>query len=233
MPRQKKKKPRRQWSHREAPTPFETSLEEDLAKQRRRQQQRQLEAEKRKKLEPPQEQQQQQQQQLHEGLEIEFSQIHKRPVRPEDIIFKGLQTSTLDDLTGLSSLSLAYAQTQCSILSPYHRHRVRQVWQTKYLLELLHINPRASALYSHKFKWLDYSLPDGMHCSWDLTCKHFLHPSARTFDVALFSEGSPQQLPTIATAVQGGWGLFQPPRGRDHRVHTLRGYVSTSCQISL
>jgi hypothetical protein len=217
MTRRKNKKIRRQGSREYQPAPTAMSLDEDLRQQRLRQQQRQEEAEKKKKLEPPKQE---------EEPEIEVP-YKRRQVRPQDMISKGMRTTTLEDLTRLPSLYLAYAQEQSPFLSPRHRQRIRQVWHSQYLLEQLQVNPRASALYSRKFKWLDHSLPDGMHCSWDLTCKHSLHPSARTFDVALFSEDDPQQqqLPTIATAVQGGWGLFQPPRGRTHRVQTLRGYV--------
>jgi hypothetical protein len=197
----------------------ETSLEDDLLQQRIRQQQRVKEAEKKKDLEkmttPP------------ENDESEFDIRAPLPIRPQHLMLKGM-TPSLQQVTGsgFPSLYLQYSQERSPLFQSHHRHRLRQVWHAKYLLENLQIYPRASTLYSRsrKLKWSDHSLPDGMHCSWDMTCKNDLHPSARTFDVAIL-QGDDDQLPNIATTVQGGWGLFQPPRGRDQRVHALRGYV--------
>jgi hypothetical protein len=110
-----------------------------------------------------------------------------------------------------SSLVLGYVQESTPIWSPCCRGRIRQLFQTKYLLEGMVINARASALYGGKkqqLKWVDHTLPDGLHCSWDLTCKYHLHPSARTMDVAMVGT---DLHPTIATTIQGGWAVFRPP----------------------
>ena len=198
---------------------YENSLDEDLRQQRLRQQQREAKEEEESKNQ--------------EEIEPNLSQIpvppnkddrqseidSPFPSRPMHIDLKnGFPVDK--ELRKISSLLLQSWHEQSPVLTPSHRCRIRRVWHSKFLLENMNIYPRASTLYSRKLKWLDHALPDGTHSSWDMTCKHHLHPSARTLDVALNAGDS---LPTIATAIQGGWGLFQPPRGREDRVHTLRG----------
>ena len=216
MPRRKtKKRLRRQRSREASPPPrgvvFETSLEEDLRQQRLRQEERRRQEEE-KEAEPSAESSSNEN---YDGTRI---------VVPQHLISRGLITS-LTDITSFSSLHMGYAHEQSPVLSRYNRHRIRQLWHSKYLLEEMEVNRRASSLYSKKYKWPDHSLPDGMHCSWDLACKQTLHPSSRTLDVAQLNTvgGSHDDLPTIATAIQGGWGLLQPSSGRENRIHTFRG----------
>jgi hypothetical protein len=215
MPSRKNKKHRRQ-SYRDDET---SSIEDDLRQQRLRQQQRQ-------------EEQAKQEKELEDAKEkiVEEEEIPEPPpqrAQPEQWILKGMKTTTSLQTAAVASTNFpspiwACLLEQSPLLSSHHRHRLRQVWHAKYLLEHIGINPRAANIYSRKpLKWLDHSLPDGMHCSWDMTCKHQLHPSARTMDVALL-EG--EELPTTATSVQGGWGVFQPQgRQQQHGFRTLRG----------
>jgi hypothetical protein len=121
------------------------------------------------------------------------------------------------------------AMTQHSpTLSSRRRGRLGYWTASKFMLENLSVNPRASALYSRKIKWADHLLPNELHCSGDLTCKHHLQPSARTLDVARSSLTDTHSggLPAVATVLHGGWGLYQPPTERfESRIQTLRWYV--------
>lgn len=115
-----------------------------------------------------------------------------------------------------SSLVLGYALEATPIWTSSQRGRIRQLFQSRYLMDTMAVNSRASALYGgRKLKWVDHTLPDGLHCSWDLTCKYHLHPSARTMDVAMMGTDT---RPTVATVVQGGWAVFRPPT----RTNTMR-----------
>eukprot|EP00980_Cylindrotheca_fusiformis_P002881 scaffold674_cov126-Cylindrotheca_fusiformis.AAC.20 len=87
------------------------------------------------------------------------------------------------------------------------------------------VNPRASVLYGKKRKWRTHELPDGMNAPFDLTCKSYLHASARTFDVATLEEN---RLPAIGTAFQGGFGVFSATLGRPNQFHSMRGYFGRS-----
>lgn len=128
----------------------------------------------------------------------------------------------------ISSLWGLVITQQSPGLSSRQRGRWNHWTASKYLLENIHMEPRASTLYSGKLKWADHLLPNDMYCSGDLTCKHHLHPSARTFDVAQMTDNDNMlsSLPAIATVLQGGWGLYQPATRQMHsRIQTLRWYV--------
>ena len=111
--------------------------------------------------------------------------------------------------------------SQSAIANPMQRTKLRQLWYGRYLFESMHVFPKASSFYSST-RWRDYQVPDGLHCSWDLTCKFHLHPSARTFDVV--NADSASELPCIATVVQGGVLLMQPgfQQSTENRVNFLR-----------
>jgi hypothetical protein len=191
-----------------------TSLEEDLRQQRQRQQQRDKERAEQANAAGAAEKNPLEQQ---EGIcPIFIAGTLPRP--QQQLLWKGVTSSymTNEASSQLSpsyskpSFGLGYLQEASPFLTTHGRaQRLRCLWHSKYLLENICVHSRASALYSKKLKWLDHTLPDGLHCSWDLTCKHRLHPSARTIDVAMIDELD--QLPTIATIVQGGWGLFRVP----------------------
>lgn len=145
------------------------------------------------------------------------------------------QTTTWPEFTPNMSFlyGLAIIQ-QSSGLHPRKRSRLGAWTCSRYLLENMQTNNRASRLYSKDIKWLDHIVPGDMHCSWDMTCKHYLHASARTLDVSMPSGGhSPHggfgdnpNLPTIATTLQGGWGIYQPSASnREAGIRTSRWCV--------
>jgi hypothetical protein len=112
---------------------------------------------------------------------------------------------------------------QSPCLGPRKRTLLGTWMSSRYLLDNLHCHPRASLLYSKNIKWSDHILPGDMHCAWDMTCKQHLHASARTMDVASPIDQGVGILPNIATALQGGWGVYQPATGyRESRIHTTR-----------
>jgi len=114
-------------------------------------------------------------------------------------------------------------QQQSPGLNTRKRTRLGRWMSSKYLFGNLQCNRRASLLYSDEYKWTDQVLPGDMYCSWDMACKHYLHSSARTLDVAYPNDADAGMLPTVATALQGGWGIFQPRTSyRDSRIHTSR-----------
>jgi hypothetical protein len=181
----------------------ETSIEEDLRQQRLRQKER-------KKKEPPQQKESPVDEEVEQSIPFETI-----PTRRQDVILRGMATTTLENLVRLPTLSFGFLPNESPLLSSRQKNRIQNIWHSKYLLENMLVNPRASMLYK-KIKWRNHPLPDGMNASVDMTCKSYLHASSRTFDVATLEEG---RLPTIATAVQGGLGIF----GRQDQFHTLRG----------
>lgn len=117
--------------------------------------------------------------------------------------------------------------------NPRQKRRLAYWTASKHILENLHIDRRAATMYSRKIKWADHELPTDMYSSGDMTCKYYLHPSARSLDVAQMPDGDSNggRLPTVATTLQGGWGLYQPATGhRESRVHTSRWYVRNYCE---
>jgi hypothetical protein len=108
--------------------------------------------------------------------------------------------------------------------------RLRHIWYGRHLVQNLQVHAKALTLYSQA-KWSQYQLPHGWYCPWDLTCKYHCHPSARTLDVSMMmnqrttttttarhrtnssstsSSSLQYPLPTIVSAVQGGFVLCQP-----------------------
>jgi hypothetical protein len=186
-----------------------------LREQRVRQQKRAQEAEKEKaktpKACPPTEKERR----LHNPLP-------RRDVLARHLIHRGVASH--QDVTSVQSHALASAYETLASPPLRQRTKIRQLWHGRYLYESMKSFPRASRFY-HRSRWRDYQVPDGLYCSWDLTCKFRLHPSARTFDVAMADETT--QLPHIATAVQGGLLLLQHglERSSHHRVNCLHRYV--------
>jgi hypothetical protein len=209
MPRRKKKKLKQDGDWERHKAPVTTSIEDDLRQQRMRQQQRQEEEEKEKAVE-------------RSDPMIEEEQVEVEIVKPhvQQLLLKGaFPIQPILNRYG-SSLSLACLLEQSPSLNARYRHNLRQVWHSKYLLEHIHINRRASVFYNrNQLRWMDHSLPDGIFCAWDMACKHNLHTSSRTLDVGLFGEDC---LPSIATAVQGGWALMKHPQEPERGVCTMR-----------
>jgi hypothetical protein len=210
MTRRKSKKLRRQFREGNESTEdgpkLETSIEEDLRQQRIRRKERQKE----ELFKLPR----------NNGDDTENSiPFEKPPLKRQDLISRGLATSCLEDLVSLPALSFGFVRNESPLFTPLQNHNLGNIWHSKYLLENVRINPMASQLYSQKIKWRSQALPDGSFSTSDMTCKYHLHPSARTFDVATSDETSDP--PMIATAVQGGFGIFSA----FPRFHTLRGYV--------
>lgn len=231
MPRRKSKKLRRHQQQQDRHQSFVTtntnSLEEDLKQQRLRQKDRNKQKEEELLLLDKQRQILDQQEQEQNVNEKEFSLRRRRPlVSQQDLVLRGMSTTRVQDIVGLPSLSLQFIQMESPVLLPRTRSYIQSVWHSKYLLENAVINHRATRLYDRKLKWRYHSLPDGMHYTTiDMTCKQNLHPAARTFDVAMMTTEVGGNLPTIATCIQGGFGLFAPSRSGNNRFHTLRGYV--------
>ncbi|KAL3939580.1 MAG: hypothetical protein SGBAC_005727 [Bacillariaceae sp.] len=214
MPRRKNKKLKRQEQFNQPKDEciFETSIEEDLQRQRQRQWEREKEVMKEES----------------EGDRMEEMStplVKKCETRRQDIILRGMSTTSLVDIAQLPARSLFSIHNESPLLSCSQRNRIQNLWHSKYLLTRMHMNPKASLMYnskSNKVKWRNHSLPDGTTAPVDLACKSNLHSAARTMDVVIQDEG---QLPTIGTTVQGGFGLFTAAYGRQERFHTLRGYV--------
>jgi hypothetical protein len=195
-----------------AASPAINSIEEDLRLQRLRQQQRLEEVEKENKAKPfdP------------ETGEQEELVVEAVPAHAEQLILKGAFPIQPFMHHFGSSLSLACVLEQSPSLNSRYRCSLRQIWHSKYLLEQVRVNQRASLLYCdsrRQLRWTDHSLPDGMFCAWDMACKHHLHASSRTFDIGLTGEDC---LPTIATAVQGGLALLQQSREPQSAACTMR-----------
>lgn len=198
---------------------FETSIEEDLRQQRLRQ-------DARKPKEPAE-------QQVAPTIDLEAEGsvlVESCPTRRQDVILRGMATTPAEKLTRLPALSFAFLQNESPLLSARQKDRIRNIWHSKYLLENTLVNPRASMLYKKKLKWRNHALPDGMNAPVDMTCKSYLHASARTFDVATLEEDG---LPTITTTIQGGFGVFTASYGRHDNFHTLRGWVLLQANVHI
>ena len=125
-----------------------------------------------------------------------------------------------------SSIVLSYDIPSNPISSKWKRNYLRTCWPVQHQFENMSINPKAAALYCKK-KWaMKHTLPDSVtQCAWDLSCKHRLHSSARTFDVALLDDDDVRTTdthPTIVTIFQDGWGLFHHTLHPHHRINTLQ-----------
>lgn len=209
--------------------PQPSSLEEDLRQQRLRQQKRDKEVQGRKARNKEAADAADSQPPSDLTDETYAAQQVASSSCPHHLILKAASTAPLrghDSSIRLpSSLPLWYVQQASAPSTAHQRGRIRQLFHSKYLMEGMFVNARAAALYGVKLKWVDHTLPDGLHCSWDLTCKYHLHSSARTMDVAMVGTDC---LPTVATTVQGGWATFRPPRTGgtgpvgNNAVHTFR-----------
>ena len=217
MPRRKSKKPRRQFEKESIDSAsnrmFTTTIEEDLRQQRLQQKERE-----RKESES---QSQSEFKMVEEDNDVE--PFDRRQVQRQDILLRGTSTTHINDLVRLPSLSLCFIQNESPLLLPHSKTKIRNLWHSKYLLENAQVTSRASCLYNPNLKWRSHTLPDGTMALSDMTCKDYLHPAARTLDVASNDMGC---LPTIATCMQGGFGLFSWSRQRKQtRFQMLRGYV--------
>jgi hypothetical protein len=227
------------WKRQRGPSPDEkrisNSIEDDLRIQRLRQQERLAEKQQEDKNEQPTDDEEEDENDI--GAEIP-KPSKASLLLPHHLIVKGDALNWPGYTPKISSLWMHSIIQQSPGLSVRLRARLGHWAASKHLLENLQINARASTMYSKKVKWGDHALPNDMHCSWDMTCKHHLHPSARTLDVAsTFDDddsGMSSGLPAVATVLQGGWGLFQPPvmEHREPQIQTLRWYVSATCKGS-
>ncbi|CAJ1951646.1 unnamed protein product [Cylindrotheca closterium] len=210
MPRRKNKKFKRQkrHNHQNDECLFETSIEEDLRRQRQRQIERERDREMMKEFEEDR------------MDETDTSFVENVETRRQDIVLRGMSVAPLIDIAQLPARSLLSVHNESPLLSRIQRNRIQNLWHSRYLLSQMHVHSKASLLYTRKVKWRNHSLPDGTSAPVDLTCKSNLHSAARTMDVVTFDEG---QLPTIATTVQGGFGIFTAAYGRQERFNTLRG----------
>lgn len=216
MSRRKNKKFKRQKrhdDHKNDMSIFETSIEEDLRQHRQRHCEREHDGE---KMKEPEEDRMD---------ETDTPFLENVKTRRQDIVLKGMSTTSLVDIAQLSARSLLSIQNESPLLSRTQRNRIQNLWHSRYLLSQMHLDSKASLLYTREVKWRNHALPDGTSAPVDLTCKSNLHSAARTLDVVTFDDG---QLPTIATTVHGGFGLFTAAYGRQGRFHALRGYVTGS-----
>eukprot|EP00526_Cylindrotheca_closterium_P005927 CAMPEP_0113618834 /NCGR_PEP_ID=MMETSP0017_2-20120614/9550_1 /TAXON_ID=2856 /ORGANISM="Cylindrotheca closterium" /LENGTH=580 /DNA_ID=CAMNT_0000528373 /DNA_START=143 /DNA_END=1885 /DNA_ORIENTATION=- /assembly_acc=CAM_ASM_000147 len=217
MPRRKNKKFKRQKRHdhnHKDECIFESSIEEDLRRQRQRQKEREKD---REMLKEPEEEDRMD--------ETDTPFVEKCETRRQDIVLRGMSTTSLVDIAQLPARSLLSVHNESPLLSRTQRNRIQNLWHSRYLLSQMHMHSKASLLYTRKVKWRNHALPDGTSAPVDLTCKSHLHSAARTLDVVKFDHDHDggQQLPTIATTVQGGFGIFTAAYGRQDSFHTLRG----------
>lgn len=231
-----------------------SSLEEDLRQQRQRQQQRlakqQREQEKRSKISQGDNSGEDIDEiderdlhpshslviQPHHHLVVKgsslpwprYPQHHQQPLQHDNIHVGNSYTSTP------SSFALLYSITQQSPTLSLHQRQRLSHWQySRFLLENMLVNTKASTFYQggQKLKWQDHMLPDGTYCAYDMACKQQLQPSARTLDVGMMiphathnGRGSNNHhdsttsvdsasnfLPTIVSTVHSGFMLYQPP----------------------
>ena len=142
---------------------------------------------------------------------------------PHHIITNGCATRWPDFPPEFSFLYGFAIQQQSPGLDARKRSRLGRWMSSRYLLDNLQNNRQASLLYTKNHKWSDQIVPGDLHCSWDMTCKHHLHSSARTLDVACPIDQDVGTLPRVVTALQGGWGVYEPSTShRESRIHTSR-----------
>lgn len=242
MPRkQKKNKRHRKGSYDRNSLPNDdtlaTSLEEDLRQQRIRQQERQ------KRREKQEEQRKLEREDDDCNHDVGYQPIYeKNPsvtsafARTQHLILKGsvspsstIPNSKPGDKTDPSALSsivrlppsflLFHSEQASPILSLYKRRTLRKLWSAQHHLESITLTPRAASLYC-KTKWPQHHTIEhhsNLRCSWDLSCKRRLHPSARTFDVARLGS---EPTPSIASIFQDGWGLLR--QKSQHKVNSIK-----------
>mmetsp|Transcript_86274 Transcript_86274/g.175284 ORF Transcript_86274/g.175284 Transcript_86274/m.175284 type:complete len:685 (+) Transcript_86274:229-2283(+) len=133
------------------------------------------------------------------------------------------------------SVLLRHIEESSPLLPVHKRCGLRKLWPAQHALESTTVSPRAASLYC-KTKWPQHHTveehhPANLRCSWDLSCKHRLHPSARTFDVAVLGTGggNREESPTIATIFQDGWGLLRE-KSR-HKINTIKGPEAYSIRM--
>eukprot|EP00532_Pseudo-nitzschia_australis_P007331 CAMPEP_0168177620 /NCGR_PEP_ID=MMETSP0139_2-20121125/8574_1 /TAXON_ID=44445 /ORGANISM="Pseudo-nitzschia australis, Strain 10249 10 AB" /LENGTH=680 /DNA_ID=CAMNT_0008096729 /DNA_START=455 /DNA_END=2494 /DNA_ORIENTATION=- len=146
------------------------------------------------------------------------------------------------------SFLLRHIEQTSPLLAMHKRNTLRKLWPVQHHLESMVVQPRAASLYC-KTKWPQYTSLESsssslssynnseLKCSWDLSCKHRLHPSARTFDVAMLdththththdyqsssecASSLSSSTPTIATIFQDGWGLLR--QQSQHKINTIK-----------
>eukprot|EP00536_Pseudo-nitzschia_multiseries_P009092 jgi/Psemu1/199925/e_gw1.247.47.1 len=207
-----------------------TSLEEDLRQQRIRQQGRQ----KRREMEEKEEKNERD----HGGMDLdEDEDCNNHDVdgrrrgngndnTDTDTDTKASIPSSLpvSAIRLPSSFLLRHVEQTSPLLSMHKRNYLRKLWIAQYHLETMTIQPRAASLYS-KTKWPQHTLEynSDLKCYWDLSCKHRLHPSARTFDLAMLDDAGfngSSSAPTIATIFQDGWGLLR--QESRHKINTIK-----------
>jgi len=222
------------------------SLEEDLRQQRIRQQERQ-------KLREKEEQRKQREKEDEDcNHDVGFqprsemgSAIEDAFVKSNHLILKGkvspasiIPLSKPGDESKLHysssiirlppSFLVHHIEQTSSVLSVHKRNSLRKLWPTQHHLESMTILPRAASLFS-KTKWPQHhTIEHGidLRCSWDLSCKRWLHPSARTFDVGVLGS---EPTPTIATIFQDGWGLLR--QQSQYKVNTIKAPSSFAIRM--
>lgn len=231
-----------------------TSLEEDLKKQRIRQQERdkllEIEEEKKRMEKEIEDEDCKYDVDFQPPLRFENDDhaIANAVERTNHLVLKGavLPVSTVslfnsgvdrDNQSLLSSLQyssvirlppsflLRHIEQTSPMLSVHKRHTLRKLWPTQHHLETMTVLPRAASLYC-KTKWPQHHTNSDLRCSWDLSCKHRLHPSARTLDVAMLGS---EPTPTIATIFQDGWGLLR--QKSQHKINTIKAPPAYSIRM--
>ena len=221
-----------------------TSLEEDLRQQRIRQQEReklrQLQDEKKRKENEADDEDCNHDVGFQAHLLFQNDHVIANGIaRTNHLVLKGTMLPTSTVPTSISdesseqsvsslqssviklppSILFTYIEQASPLLSIHKRNKLRRLWSPQYHMESMKVLPRAASLYC-KTKWPQHQTIESnssLRCSWDLSCKQWLHPSARTFDIAMLSSES---TPTIATIFQDGWGLLR--QKSQHKINTIK-----------
>ena len=126
------------------------------------------------------------------------------------------------------SFLLRHLEQTSPVCSLHKRNTLRKLWPTQHHLESMTILPRAASLYC-KTKWPQHHTIEHnstLRCSWDLSCKRRLHPSARTLDVAVLGS---DPTPTIAAIFQDGWGLLR--QKSQHKINSIKAPPSFAIRM--
>mmetsp|Transcript_22274 Transcript_22274/g.52953 ORF Transcript_22274/g.52953 Transcript_22274/m.52953 type:complete len:602 (+) Transcript_22274:272-2077(+) len=215
---------------------MQTSLEEDLRQQRIRQQERDERREKEEEKKKMEHEDCNHDLGFHPPLTFEnYCDVANVAAKTKHLVLKGtvpqspemqMQGSYRKEVKSLPSMPssvirlspsflLRHVEETSPTVSTSQRNTLRKLWLTQHHLETLTVVPRAASLYC-KSKWPQH-YDSNMRCSWDLSCKQRLHPSARTLDVAMLGS---EPTPTIATIFQDGWGLLR--QQSQHKIHTIK-----------